>query len=136
MGLCQILRGEVEGLIRELKVGKEVLSLLPGAPEDEHQPQKNQQQERQEREEETAETSQFSPILPIITPHPHSLALHLQSRGFLVRPVVSPTVPVGQERVRICLHSSNRVEEIKGLRREIEGWVRGKMMEGMVKAKL
>ena len=43
---------------------------------------------------------------------PRSLALHCQSAGFIVRPVVSPTVPQGTERVRVCLHSGNTTEQI------------------------
>ncbi|KIX07085.1 uncharacterized protein Z518_05062 [Rhinocladiella mackenziei CBS 650.93] len=41
-----------------------------------------------------------SPIFALLSPHPRSLAAHCQSAGFIVRPVVSPTVPKGTERVR------------------------------------
>jgi 8-amino-7-oxononanoate synthase len=34
---------------------------------------------------------------------------------FDVRPILSPTVPTGKERLRICLHSFNSKEEIKGI---------------------
>lgn len=37
---------------------------------------------------------------------------HLQSKGFDVKPILSPTVPKGQERLRFCLHSFNSYEEI------------------------
>lgn len=30
-----------------------------------------------------------------------------------VRPILSPTVPLGQERLRFCLHSYNTEEEIE-----------------------
>ena len=40
-------------------------------------------------------------------------ALYLQENGFNVKPILSPTVPVGQERLRFCLHSYNSKEEIK-----------------------
>jgi 8-amino-7-oxononanoate synthase len=39
----------------------------------------------------------------------------LQKAGFDVKPIVSPTVPKGQERLRICLHSYNTKEEIQDL---------------------
>ncbi|WP_116040152.1 aminotransferase class I/II-fold pyridoxal phosphate-dependent enzyme [Seonamhaeicola aphaedonensis] len=36
----------------------------------------------------------------------------LQSKGFDVKPILSPTVPDGQERLRFCLHSYNSEKEI------------------------
>lgn len=42
-------------------------------------------------------------------------AIRAQTAGFDVRAILSPTVPVGQERIRICLHSFNTEEEIAGL---------------------
>ena len=41
-----------------------------------------------------------------------SIAQQLQSKGFDVKPILSPTVPEGQERLRFCLHSFNSKEEI------------------------
>ncbi|NER17116.1 aminotransferase class I/II-fold pyridoxal phosphate-dependent enzyme [Spongiivirga citrea] len=43
------------------------------------------------------------------------LATTLQNKGFDVKPILSPTVPKGQERIRICLHSFNTKEEIKSM---------------------
>lgn len=43
------------------------------------------------------------------------LALKIQEQGFDVRPILSPTVPKGKERLRICLHSFNTKEEINQL---------------------
>lgn len=37
----------------------------------------------------------------------------LSNHGFDVRPILSPTVPEGQERLRFCIHSYNTQEEIK-----------------------
>ncbi len=42
-------------------------------------------------------------------------AKFLQSKGFDVRPVLSPTVKKGSERLRICLHAYNSIEEIEHL---------------------
>jgi len=40
------------------------------------------------------------------------IAQQLQSSGLDVRPILSPTVPKGTERLRICLHSFNTNQEI------------------------
>lgn len=40
------------------------------------------------------------------------IATHLQLQGFDVKPILSPTVPEGQERLRYCLHSYNSESEI------------------------
>jgi len=44
-----------------------------------------------------------------------NLALALQQKGFDVRPILSPTVPKGTERLRICLHTFNTDKEISRL---------------------
>jgi len=41
-----------------------------------------------------------------------SIAQKLQNKGFDVKPILSPTVTVEQERLRFCLHSYNSKEEI------------------------
>ncbi|TDQ22021.1 aminotransferase class I/II-fold pyridoxal phosphate-dependent enzyme [Tenacibaculum caenipelagi] len=41
-----------------------------------------------------------------------NIALQLQESGFDVKPILSPTVPQNQERLRFCLHSYNSKEEI------------------------
>ncbi|WP_026302711.1 aminotransferase class I/II-fold pyridoxal phosphate-dependent enzyme [Psychroflexus tropicus] len=41
-----------------------------------------------------------------------SVSKHLQKEGFDVRPILSPTVPKGKERLRFCLHSFNTKTEI------------------------
>ncbi len=40
------------------------------------------------------------------------VAKQLQEKGFDVKPILSPTVPEGQERLRFCLHSYNSEKEI------------------------
>jgi 8-amino-7-oxononanoate synthase len=41
-----------------------------------------------------------------------NIANQLQGKGFDVKAILSPTVPEGQERIRVCLHSYNSKEEI------------------------
>lgn len=41
-----------------------------------------------------------------------ALAVELQTAGYDIRPILSPTVKEGTERLRICLHSFNSEEEI------------------------
>lgn len=48
------------------------------------------------------------------------LASSVQKKGFDVRPIMSPTVPDGKERLRICIHSFNSQNEIKALLDAIE----------------
>ncbi len=44
-----------------------------------------------------------------------NIASRLQQNGFDVRPILSPTVPEGQERLRFCIHSYNTAQEITSL---------------------
>jgi len=48
-----------------------------------------------------------------------SVASGLQKEGFDVRPILSPTVQQGSERLRICLHTYNTEDEIKHLVKSI-----------------
>ncbi|QBA65163.1 aminotransferase class I/II-fold pyridoxal phosphate-dependent enzyme [Muriicola soli] len=41
------------------------------------------------------------------------VAQTLIQKGYDLRPILAPTVPVGKERIRICLHSFNTEDEIK-----------------------
>lgn len=43
------------------------------------------------------------------------VASSLEEKGFFVKPILSPTVPKGQERLRICFHRFNTQEEVKQL---------------------
>lgn len=45
-------------------------------------------------------------------PNVKKIAKQLQENGFDVKPILSPTVPEGQERLRFCLHSYNTKKEI------------------------
>ena len=44
-----------------------------------------------------------------------ALALKVQKAGFDVRPILSPTVRKGSERLRISLHAFNTEKEVNGL---------------------
>jgi 8-amino-7-oxononanoate synthase len=60
----------------------------------------------------------FSPIQSVIlegNENVKNISGLIQKDGFDVRPILSPTVPKGKERLRICLHSFNTEEEINGL---------------------
>jgi 8-amino-7-oxononanoate synthase len=39
----------------------------------------------------------------------------LRKSGIWAKAILSPTVPIGQERIRICLHDFNTVDEVKKL---------------------
>lgn len=47
------------------------------------------------------------------------VAQHLQQHGFDVRAIVSPSVPVGKERLRVSLHLHNTMDEINGLTKQL-----------------
>ncbi|HNW99619.1 MAG TPA: pyridoxal phosphate-dependent aminotransferase family protein [Bacteroidales bacterium] len=67
-----------------------------------------------------------SPIQSIIIPGNEkvvAVAKAIQVKGFDVRPILSPTVTAGKERLRICIHSFNNEEEIKTLTEIIEKFV-------------
>ena len=64
-----------------------------------------------------------SPIQSIIIPGNEqviAVAKEINKDGFDVRPILSPTVEKGRERLRICLHSFNSDEEVIGLIKSIE----------------
>jgi 8-amino-7-oxononanoate synthase len=48
-----------------------------------------------------------------------SIAHHLQKSGFDIKAILSPTVPEGQERLRICLHSYNTENEIASFLKQL-----------------
>lgn len=59
-----------------------------------------------------------SPIYPLIVPGAaaaKAVAARGRAAGFDVRAVLAPTVPAGEERLRIVLHSFNTEEEVLGL---------------------
>jgi 8-amino-7-oxononanoate synthase len=48
---------------------------------------------------------------------------HLQNAGFDVRAILSPTVPQGTERIRICIHSFNTAADINQLTATINTFI-------------
>ena len=52
-----------------------------------------------------------------------TIANKLQENGFDVKPILSPTVPAGQERLRFCLHSYNSELEISEVLRLLSTFV-------------
>ncbi len=102
--LIRLARDRLGAVCRGLDPPPAVLRMQPGRPE--------------------------SPIIPLFTLHPRSLAEHCQRRGFMVRPIVAPTVPLGSERVRVCLHAGNTVAEVEGLAAAVEAWVRSRLLSG------
>ncbi len=48
------------------------------------------------------------------------MAEKIQNEGFDVRPILSPTVPKGEERLRICIHAFNTKAQIDGLLKAME----------------
>jgi 8-amino-7-oxononanoate synthase len=57
-----------------------------------------------------------------MTSYPHPLAARLRALGLNVRPITWPTVPKGKERVRICLHAENTLEQVDLLIRYLMQW--------------
>ena len=62
------------------------------------------------------------PIIPVFTRYPYPLATHLQKLGFLTCPITHPSIPRGTDRLRICLHAGNTIEEVDGLLAGIMAW--------------
>ncbi|MCX7744353.1 MAG: 8-amino-7-oxononanoate synthase [Flavobacteriales bacterium] len=66
-----------------------------------------------------------TPIQRIIEPGNvavRALASFLHQQGYYVKPILSPTVPAGTERIRICLHAQHTEQEIAGLIESIHQW--------------
>jgi len=51
-----------------------------------------------------------------------SLATQLQQAGLQINPILHPTVALGQERLRICLHSFNTKEQVDKIFEIINAW--------------
>jgi 8-amino-7-oxononanoate synthase len=64
-----------------------------------------------------------APIVPLLSRTPHALSAFLLERGFVVRPVVPPTVPPGGERVRVCLRADMEPAVLEKLVDALAEWV-------------
>lgn len=64
-----------------------------------------------------------SPIIPLLTPQAHSLAAFLREEFKCnVRPITWPTVPKGMDRVRVCIHAGNTMQDVDILLRGVKQW--------------
>ena len=63
------------------------------------------------------------PIFSLIIPGNEAVkavANLLQAQGFDIRPILSPTVKLGEERLRIIIHAFNKEEEVRSLVNSLE----------------
>jgi 8-amino-7-oxononanoate synthase len=63
-----------------------------------------------------------TPIQTCIVPGNHQVkrvATRLQEAGYDIRPIMSPTVRAGEERLRVCLHSFNTVDQCEKMLLEL-----------------
>ena len=71
-------------------------------------------------------TDSIGPIQSLIIPgnnNVKALAEELQKAGLDVRPILSPTVAAGTERIRVCVHAFNSEEEIELLNATINNFI-------------
>lgn len=72
----------------------------------------------------TPQSSIFSLLCPgDASTRARSLAKYCQGHGYVVRPIVYPTVPQGTERIRICVHSLNTADQVNGLLDCVNKWI-------------
>jgi len=64
-----------------------------------------------------------SPIFAVLSSEPKALAAYCQCNGLVVRGIVPPTVPAGTERIRVCLHAGNTIQQLDDLVDTIKSWV-------------
>ncbi|KAI9292677.1 PLP-dependent transferase [Neoconidiobolus thromboides FSU 785] len=67
----------------------------------------------------TPSTTQIQAVLAPGNFFALKLTHHLQSKGYLVRAIRYPTVPKGQERIRICLRASHNKEQLRSFLNEV-----------------
>ena len=74
---------------------------------------------RQHYASDTGSSTAIQPVIIGGNEKTRAAAAALQSKGYDVRPVLSPTVRPGTERLRICLHIFNSDEDIVALASEL-----------------
>jgi 8-amino-7-oxononanoate synthase len=67
----------------------------------------------------TASTSAIQTVIVKGNENAREASSRLERQGFDVRPILSPTVPAGSERLRICIHTYNTSDEIVKLTGEL-----------------
>nr|WP_157618616.1 pyridoxal phosphate-dependent aminotransferase family protein [Spirosoma spitsbergense] len=80
----------------------------------------------------TTWTNSQSPIQCLILPgndFARQVAHQAQQVGLDVRAILSPTVPAGQERLRLCIHAFNTMEEIDRLVEILQATLAGETIE-------
>lgn len=65
----------------------------------------------------------FSPIFPLISQNPKELEDYLRPYGYAVTAIPYPTVPKGQERIRVTLHSHNTTAQLDDFVKHVMEWV-------------
>ncbi|KAK1230383.1 hypothetical protein PQX77_006528 [Marasmius sp. AFHP31] len=93
-------------------------------------------------EDREKELDDYAPIIPILTPPgggggtyspAHDLSSHLLNKySILARPITWPTVPKGDDRVRVCLHAGHTREQVERLIDGIVEWARGRVQHERV----
>src|SRR5690606_17538196 len=64
----------------------------------------------------TADVSSIKSILVSGNENVKQKAIYSQQSGYDVKPILSPTVPEGKERLRFCLHSYNTEDQIRNVK--------------------
>lgn len=112
-----------EHVIRAQKQDASRSVALPPHLRPEASVQKGKQRQEDDDDFVSWSMQQPSPIIPLLTAHARELAAHLRSNGLLARPICYPTVPKGEDRVRICVHADNTEEDIDQLIGCVRRWV-------------
>ncbi|KAI0318612.1 pyridoxal phosphate-dependent transferase [Amylostereum chailletii] len=68
-------------------------------------------------------------IIPLLTRFPRPLSAFLAARGMNARPITWPTVPKGEDRVRVCLQANTTRAELENLVGAAVEWARGMVAE-------
>jgi len=80
-----------------------------------------------------------TPIVPLMSTYTMSLEAHLKRSGMNARGIVWSVVPVGEERVRICLHANHTIQDVERLVDRAIEWAietAGKIPKGKFPSKL
>lgn len=74
-----------------------------------------------------------SAIVPLHTPYAHALSAHLlKHHNILSKPITYPTVPKGKDRVRVCLHAGNKLQDVERFVQAVREWISIQQHEHML----